>query len=314
MKLVFIFAIAISYTSANTLLSNASLGPPVAMTDSRYEERRENINLGHSIPNKIVINSPDLNISSGQASVMFASMSREMGNDSNSATKYILNEMTVPGTDIVHQILQEWSIHEVDGKRMYTVLLKITDMNNSDKSADERFYKHAVGFNCNLYEIVDKFVCVPMHCRMPPKPVPTPTVVCMHNYHEAAKVISHVFELSEGVQKKTLYTPTLYMISMKCIRQKIERLAVTGEEICYLEGFSSENEMTYQEYRDTLSDEWVQTEHGKFERVMTTETKILRSLVDTEKQTVEDLTHEVTDGLENLDVEKITTVPADDSA
>lgn len=308
------FAIAISYISASPLLSAASLGPPVAMTDARYEERRENMNLGHGIPNKMVINSPDLNISSAQASVMFAPMSREMGNDNNSATKYILNEMTVPGTDIVHQILQEWSIHEVNGKRTYTVLLRITDMNNLEKEADKRLYKHVVGFNCNLYEIVDKFVCVPKHCGMPPKPVPTPNVVCMHNYHEAAKVISHVFELSEGVQKKTLYTPTLYMISMKCIRQKIERLAVTGEEICYLEGFSSENEMTYQEYRDTLSDEWVQTEHGKFERVMTTETKILRSLVDTKEQTVEDLTDEVTDGLEDLEVKKITTVPADDSS
>ena len=123
---------------------------------------------------------------------------------------------------------------------------------------------------------------------MPPPPKPRRDVVCMNNYHNAAKLITHVYELSKGYQKKHQITPTLYDIIMKCIRQKIEKVQVTGQEICYIEGFTAENEMTYQQYRENMGNDWTEVEHGKFERVVDTEILWNRTQVDTEAQTLKE--------------------------
>lgn len=232
-----------------------------------------------------------INISSEEASEVFASISKSMGNDVARKSKFMLYEVPSVNGKLVHQVLQEWKIGEDDiGQKTYKVRLRVSDMNNSSiEDHTKRMYEWEMEYNCNHYEMVSLFVCIPKHCEMPPLPKPRKTVVCMNNYHNAAKLITHVYELSKGYQKKHEITPTLYDIIMKCIRQKIEKVEITGQEICYIEGFTSENEMTYQQYREAMSNDWTEVEHGKFERVVDTEILWNRTRAYTDAQTLESL-------------------------
>ena len=81
-----------------------------------YIERREQVHVVPELHRLNVIRSDSnmINISSEEASQVFASISHSMGNDMTTKSKFMLYEVPSANQKINHQVLQEWKIGEDD--------------------------------------------------------------------------------------------------------------------------------------------------------------------------------------------------------
>ena len=226
-----------------------------------------------------------IDISTKRASEMYANVMEGWNAAGNptSFSKFILHEIEDAENN---QLVEEWKIEYDDQqKKVFKCVIRTLDINNKESPV----HNQEIRYSCAYYGLAEKTFCVPDNCNLKDFiPKETPAHKCANNYSYSQDVVRTVMEFSD-TQTQTPVDEHVYRVIMECIEEKVEKLDIVGENICYFIGFQPENMVSLETLTQQLADQkfyWL--EGNTFEKRTVVETHLVKADIDKIEQTLVD--------------------------
>ena len=258
---------------------------PILPTPPIVDERPNPVDLSNGINVNSNVEGGEVDVGAKRAAVEFEKLYHLLQKEGfrTHLSHYVLN--VNPDTeDVNNTLLEEWRIsRSLLGELTYTLVLTTTNAYDTENP----LHVQLIHFQCKYEDYVEHMLCIPDKCSLDPfEATPTPGVICAYNYRQSQKTLTTIYEASHTTDQVDL-ADGLYESTIDCMKEKIEKLKISGNIECYYKGFEPENIVSYEEMNKALIDEgWKRLEDGTYERKSIVEEKSASALVDENNMTV----------------------------